>query len=83
MEKAAELLRRNDSPEGSINTVLSVFSYTYALPLDEKGECPNCGGLFPADLWEWYNELYCPYCGQRVQTPENVNSMSADNAVFD
>lgn len=83
MENAAELLRMNENAEGALNTILSVFSYTLAKPLNDKGICPKCGELFPSDLWEWYSQLYCPYCGQRVQAPEDADNVTADSVVYD
>lgn len=65
----------NSEPEfpcENINHLLELFSYTTSKQLRDSTRCPRCGEVFPADLWGWYSDLYCPYCGQRVEHPQEL-----------
>ena len=56
----------------NVNAVLNIarqFSFDEPKYLDSDWKCPSCKTAFPYDLWQWYDTLFCPYCGQRVWQP--------------
>lgn len=66
--------------EGMLNFLFDMHSYT--IPTEAKnGRCPKCHEIFPADLWQWYDTLYCPYCGQRVLNPQQQNEGNISEAI--
>lgn len=37
-------------------------------------KCPSCSAYFPGDIWQYYDSLFCPYCGARVRRFERQES---------
>lgn len=81
LQLAKELLTEEIDPSRRINVLLSLFASTVPMPLKEGTHCPKCNEPFPGDIWEWYSELYCPYCGQKLQCPPEAEEELAAFAI--
>lgn len=68
-ESAKQMLTENSAdPSYTIEHLLCLQQKKDPKQLKD-GKCPNCAADFPADLWAWHDTLFCPYCGQRVNSP--------------
>ena len=80
MKKMKEQLTSDRIHEGMLNFLFDMHSYT--IPTEAKnGRCPKCNEIFPADLWQWYDSLFCPYCGQRVVNPQYQNEEDVTESI--
>lgn len=59
----------------NILTMFDILDSNSRTPkLLDGDKCPNCSSFFPGDIWQYYDSLFCPYCGTRVRRHEIMES---------